>query len=77
MFQEPYRFLFDIGVLTNTFSLDTGDDETFSSEQNWYNFKMGFSLNPLNGFEGQPQTTAEAIDAGWQQISNDCSEGAR
>ena len=38
---------------------------------------MGFTPNPFDGFIGQPRTTAEAIDAGWQQISNDCSEGAR
>ena len=46
------------------------------SGQNWYNFRMGFSLNPTNGFNQQPRTTDEAIAAGWQQISNDCSEGA-
>ena len=59
-------------------SIQAGKNQKiFSSGQNWYNFKMGFSPNPLSGFYDQPRTTAEAIDAGWQQISNDCSEGAR
>ena len=67
--------MFDIGVLTNTFLLDTGDDETFSSEQNWYNFKTTWGA--FSGFYDKPRTVDDAIAAGWQQVSNDCSEGTR
>lgn len=48
----------------------------FSGGQNWYNFRMGWTPNPFDGFIRQPWVEAEAIEQGWQQISNDCSEGA-
>ena len=66
-----YLVLFAVSINAAT------KERFFFGGQNWYNFRMGFTPNPFDGFIGQPRTTAEAIDAGWQQISNDCSEGAR
>jgi len=65
-----YLVLFAVSINAAT------KERFFFGGQNWYNFRMGFTPNPFDGFIGQPRTTAEAIDAGWQQISNDCSEGA-
>jgi len=45
-------------------------------DQNWYNFRSGWTLTVFDGFTSQPRTVDEAIAAGWQQVSSDCSDGA-
>jgi len=65
-----YLVLFAVSINAAT------KERFFGGGQNWYNFRIGFTPNPFDGFIGHPRTKAEAIDAGWQQISNDCSEGA-
>ena len=47
------------------------------ADQTWYNLKTTWGPTPLNGFYDQPRTVEEANNAGWVQISNDCTEGAR
>ena len=47
------------------------------AEQNWYSLKTTWGATPFDGFYDQPRTVQEAMDAGWVQVSNDCSEGAR
>lgn len=66
-----YLVLFAVSINAAT------KERFFFGGQNWFNFRIGFTPNPFDGFIGHPRTKAEAIDAGWQQISNDCSEGAR
>jgi len=46
------------------------------AEQTWYNLKTTWGPTPLQGFNDQPRTLAEANNAGWLQVSNDCAEGA-
>lgn len=45
------------------------------AEQTWYNFKTTWAT--FGGFYDQPRTVSEAEAAGWIQVSNDCSDGAR
>ena len=47
------------------------------ADQTWYNLKTTWGPTPLNGFYDQPRTVEEANNAGWVQVSNDCTEGAR
>ena len=47
------------------------------AEQNWYSFQTHWTPFVFDGFISQPRTTDEAIAAGWQYVSSDCSEGAR
>merc|ERR1711997_1449011 len=46
------------------------------AEQTWYNLKTTWGPTPLQGFNDQPRTVEEANNAGWVQVSNDCSEVA-
>ena len=46
-----------------------------NAEQNWYNFKTTWGA--FSGFYDKPRTVDDAIAAGWQQVSTDCSEGTR
>ena len=46
------------------------------AEQNWYSFQTTWAALPFQGFFNQPRTVDEALDAGWTQVSNDCSDGA-
>jgi len=46
------------------------------ADQYWYSLKTTWGATPFQGFYDQPRTLQEAIDAGWKQVSNDCSEGA-
>merc|ERR1712141_304697 len=46
------------------------------TEQTWYNLKTTWGPTPLQGFNDQPRTLEEANNAGWLQVSDDCSEGA-
>ena len=50
---------------------------TIQAEQNWYNFKTHWTTFVYDGFWDQPRTVDAAIAAGWEQISSDCSDGAR
>ena len=47
------------------------------AEQNWYSFQTTWAALPFQGFFNQPRTVDEAIEAGWTQVSNDCSEGTQ
>ena len=47
------------------------------ADQYWYSLKTTWGATPFQGFYDQPRTLQEALDAGWVQVSNDCSEGAR
>ena len=47
------------------------------AEQNWYSFQTTWAALPFQGFFNQPRTVNEAIEAGWTQVSNDCSEGTQ
>ena len=46
------------------------------AEQNWYSLQTTWAALPFQGFFNQPRTEAEALEAGWTQVSNDCSGGA-
>ena len=50
---------------------------SIEAEQNWYSFQVHWTPLVFDGFVSQPRTAAEAEAAGWQLVSNDCSEGAR
>lgn len=47
---------------------------SISADQTWYNFKTTWDI--VRGFYDQPRTEAEALAAGWVQVSNNCEEGA-
>merc|ERR1712018_1070784 len=49
---------------------------SIETEQNWYSFQVHWTPLVFDGFVSQPRTAAEAEAAGWQLVSNDCSEGA-
>ena len=48
---------------------------SINAEQNWYNFKTTWGA--FSGFYDKPRTVDDAVAAGWQLISNNCSEGTR
>merc|ERR1712038_2210885 len=58
------------------FALFAASSSIVEAEQNWYSFQVHWTPLVFDGFVSQPRTAAEAEAAGWQLVSNDCSEGA-
>ena len=43
------------------------------AEQSWYSFQTTWAALPFQGFFNQPRTLEEAMNAGYTQVSNDCT----